>query len=67
MSSILTSTVDGVSYAGTACKDGFVYVAAGSVEYIGDGYQWIEDTSCWAWNGTSTWVVDTFGCAGKAA
>ena len=58
------STCNGVSTGATATKDGFVYVAAGGAEYIGDGYTWCEDTACWMWTGTSTWVADTFSCGG---
>ena len=55
-------TTGGVVYGATKTKDGFVYVVSGGAEYVGDGYQWCEDTACWAWDGTSTWVGDNLSC-----
>ena len=55
-------TIGGVVYGATKTKDGFVYTVVGGAEYIGDGYQWCEDTASWAWNGTSTWAGDNLSC-----
>ena len=63
----MESITEGAYNAGTATKDAFVSVTSSGVEYIGDGYQWCEDTACWAWDGTSTWATSTFGCGGEQA
>ena len=55
-------TTGAVVYGATKTKDGFVYTVAGGAEYIGDGYQWCEDTACWAWDGTSTWAGENLSC-----
>ena len=65
MSGVWASTVYGVSTAATATKDGFVSVCSGGAEYIGDGYEWCEDTTVWAWTGTSGFFARTFGCDGS--
>ena len=55
-------TTGGIVYGATATKDGFVSVVSGSAEYVGDGYEWCEDTCVWAWDGTSSWVGNNLSC-----
>ena len=55
-------TTEGVCYGASKAQDGFVYVAVGGAETIGDGFEWMGDTADWAWTGTSTWAGTTFGC-----
>ena len=56
------ATTGGIVTGAVATKDGFVYVASGSAEYLGDGYQWCEDTACYVWDGTSTWAGNNLSC-----
>ena len=49
------TTSDGVVYGLTKTKDGFVWVAVGSVETLGDGFAWCGDTASWMYNGTTEW------------
>ena len=50
------TTSNGVVYGLTKTKDGFVWVAVGTVETLGDGFAWCGDTCSWMYNGTADWI-----------
>ena len=49
------TTSNGVVYGLTKTKDGFVWVAVGTVTTLGDGFTWCGDTASWMYNGTTEW------------
>ena len=61
------TTSNGVVYGATKTKDGFVWVAVGTLTTIGDGFTWCGDTCSWAYNGTTSWVGENMGCGGGTA
>ena len=51
------TTSDGVVYGLTKTKDGFVWVAVGTVSSLGDGFAWCGDTAAWMYDGTANFFA----------